>query len=97
MENWKNIEARKVPVKVPHYQVDFPGGPTHSAKKKIDYEYYICDYCGEHINLEKDREKKTGGIVEIKVNVFKTLNLALHNRCLKKCIQEINKTYNLNM
>lgn len=100
MKNWKdikNIETMKMPAKITHYKIDFPGGPTHKSKKKIDYEYYLCNFCGKEIKIEKEIDKRTGGIVKVPINDYKTLSLALHNKCLKPCLKEINETYNLNL
>ena len=63
-------------------------------RKTKKYDYYICDYCGEEIVIEKDKTKMTGGIVQIpktlsKVN--KTINLALCNKCVKPVINQLEK------
>lgn len=97
MKNWNNLEARKAPIKIPHYKIELEGGTTYKSKKKIDYEYYVCDYCGEHIKIEKDIEKRIGGIVRIPITSHKNLVLALHNRCLKSTLAEINKIYGINV
>lgn len=97
MKNWKSLEARKAPVKNPYYKVEFEGGTTYKSKKKIDYEYYVCDFCGEHIKIEKDIEKRTGGTVRIPINPYKTLLLALHTECLKPTLKEINQIYGINV
>lgn len=97
MKNWKNLEVRRSPVKNPYYRIEIEGGPTHNSKKKMEYEYYICDFCGEKIKIEKDIEKRTGGIVRIPITSHKNLVLALHNRCLKPTLKEINQTYGINV
>lgn len=97
MKNWKILEARKAPVKNPYYKVEFEGGPTHRSKKKLEYEYYICDYCGEPIKLEDKVDKRKGGTVRIPINPYKTLLLALHTECLKPTLKEINQIYGINV
>lgn len=97
MKNWNYLEARKAPVKNPHYKVEIEGGPTHSSKKKLEYEYYICDYCGEPIKIETKVDKRKGGTVRIPIISHKTLLLALHNKCLKPTLKEINEIYGINV
>lgn len=65
-----------------HIKYSKSGSNVVSTKKK-EYEYYICDYCGEEIRIEESKINRTGGILK-----FKDMKLALHNRCLKSVLKE---------
>ena len=60
-------------------------------KQEKDYEYYKCDYCGEEIKIEKDWEKRTGGIVTLPISLTNRgkIEVAIHNQCLKKFLKEL--------
>lgn len=53
---------------------------VHQDKEKL-YTYYICDFCGKEIVIEKGE----GGKVE-----FRKMILALHNKCLNPMLKEFN-------
>ncbi len=59
-------------------------------KKEKEYDFYKCDFCGEEIKILKDRQKMTGGTHKFTHLVTKCgdIELALHNRCLKKALEE---------
>lgn len=63
---------------------------TTKTKKIKEYDYYICDFCGQEIVIEDKWEKSTGGICEIPKTITKgkVLYLALHNKCINQAIQE---------
>lgn len=69
-----------------------PAG-SHLVKYKdeIDYKYYICDYCGEEIRIEKKWEQKEGGILELPHSLTNRgkVKVVVHNRCLKRLIKEL--------
>lgn len=58
--------------------------------KKTEYQYLICDYCGDKIKLTMPKHERTGGIVELSYIITKSANiqLALCNKCVKKTIEE---------
>ena len=61
------------------------------------YEYYICDYCGDKIILNKQKEdERKGGILNAPIKDFRDLKLALCSKCLKQALKEINEFYNTN-
>lgn len=66
---------------------------THLVKYKpeVDYEYYICDYCGQEIKIEGKWENKSGGIVDLPSSITNRgkIKIAVHNKCLKKLLEEI--------
>ena len=64
-------------------------------KKEKDYEYYTCDYCDEEIKIEKDVNKRTGGICIIPYTVTKriAIELALHDKCLNPVLREFEEVF----
>lgn len=62
------------------------------TKKKIIYEYYICDYCSSIIEIKdkKHKHEQQGGIVNIPSSVTGKgeLRLVLCNKCLNKVLNE---------
>lgn len=68
---------------------------THLVKYKpeLDYEYYVCDYCGQEIKIEKKWEKKTGEILEIPNSITNRgkVKIAIHNKCLNPLLREVEK------
>lgn len=66
---------------------------THLVKYKpeLDYEYYICDYCGQEIRVENKWENKTGGITELQNSITNRgkVKIAVHNKCLNPLLKKI--------
>ena len=60
-------------------------------KQEKDYEYYKCDYCGKEIKIEKDWEKRTGGILTLPTSLTNRgkIKVAMHNQCLKNFLKEL--------
>lgn len=71
-------------------QIIEKGNACVNAKKKKEYDYYRCDYCGDEIKIKKDRQKMTGGIATIPHTVTRRsdLTLALCNKCLNPVLKE---------
>lgn len=92
--NFKVLEYRVEPVKLTNYKIEEIGNSTVKTKKKKDYDYYICDNCREKIIISKKIEDRNGGIMKVPINSYKSLNLAICNRCLRPVLKEINKFYN---
>lgn len=63
------------------------------AQYEIDYKYYICDYCGEEIKLNSNKDERTGGLVYFPKSLTRrsTIQLVLHNKCLKLAIAEVER------
>ena len=97
MKNWSALEARIEPIENPYYIVEEEGNSVVKSIKKLSYKYFLCDYCGSRIIIEKDRDKRTGGLVEFTVADHKTLKLALCNCCLNAARKDINEYYNINI
>lgn len=95
MKNIKNFEARVDVPKLIRWKYDELGTNVTKSKKTKLYEYYLCDYCGEQIKIEKDYRKRTGGTVEIPINSFKKLKLALCTKCLKPVLEMVRKEYDI--
>lgn len=67
------------------------GNNTVKAKIIEEYKYYICDYCGKEIRLDKKQEEREGGLCHLPTSLTRTayqVSLALHNKCLKSVIKE---------
>ena len=95
MKNIKNFEARvDVPVLTKWKYREIGNSTTKSVKEK-EYDYYLCDYCGDEIRVEKDYRKRLGGIVEIPVNNYRKLKLALCTKCLKPVLKIVRKEYDI--
>lgn len=62
-------------------------------KNEVEYEYYICDYCGAKIKILNKKYKMTGGIAILPYTLTKTkdLKLALCNKCVRPAIKEFEK------
>ncbi len=62
-------------------------------KAEKDYKYYKCDYCGEEIKIMDNRQEMTGGIDVLPSTLTKTkeIKVALHNKCLKLLLKELEK------
>lgn len=43
--DFRALECRVEPIKQTHYIIEQEGSNTVKAKKKKDYDYYICDNC----------------------------------------------------
>ncbi|MBQ7411270.1 MAG: hypothetical protein IJW20_07815 [Clostridia bacterium] len=101
VKNWKDIEARREPNKKVKYDVKFQGNQTTNTKKEVLYEYYVCDNCDAEIkiidNKKKNTEERTGGLVNIRLNYYKTLKLALCNKCLNPVKEQLNEYYEINV
>jgi len=82
---------REKPAKQTKYKKDRTAS-TYLTKTKIkqDYKYYICDFCGEEIKIEKDIDRRTGGTCFIPKSLTgrEEIELALHNRCLNSVLKE---------
>lgn len=94
-EKLNTLRARVNPILRTKYK-DNNEVASHLSKPKIvpqkDYEYYICDCCGEEINMSKKKDERDGGKVGLPGSLTKTnsiIILALHDRCLNKVLNEL--------
>lgn len=94
--DFRALECRVLPVKQTHYIIEQQGSNIVKTKKKKDYDYYICDNCKEKIILSKKIDERTGGIMKVPINSYKSLNLALCNKCVKPALKAINEAYRTN-
>ena len=92
VNEWK---TRKKPEILKKYKKnDEIGKHLTKSKKELDYQYYKCDYCGNEIIIEKDINKRNGGLAEIPQTLTmesSVLEVALHDRCLNPLISELEK------
>lgn len=97
MKNIKLLECRTVPVKLTQYKIEIQGSSTTKSKKTKEYDYYLCDNCGERIIISKKWEQRTGGVIEVRTGYKNRLKLAVCNKCLNDVRKAINEAYNLNI
>ena len=68
---------------------------SHLVKEKsvLDYEYYICDYCGKEIKIVKKWEEQTGNIIDLPSTITHRgkIQIAIHNKCLKELLHDLEK------
>ena len=92
IEKVKLLEEREEISKYIKYK-EKPKEARHLIKYKQekDYEYYKCDYCGEEIKIEKDWEKRTGGIITLPSSLTDRgeIKIVIHNKCLKNLLKEL--------
>ena len=64
-----------------------------NTKKQVLYEYYVCDYCKNEIQIKKKHYEQTGGVVVIPATVTKKkeIKLTLCNCCLNKVLAEFDE------
>jgi len=93
----RQLQVREMPEKHVKYKEpkDKRGIHLTGKEKKKDYEYYICDYCGEEIRLEKQWDNKSGGIIQVPTSItgIGSVTLALHNKCLQPVLDDFNSKY----
>lgn len=86
MEDREKIEVNK------KMKIKNNGTKNHLSKVEyeLDYKYYVCDYCGEEIRITCKKDERTGGLVYFPKSLTKrsTIQLALHNKCLRAAISE---------
>ena len=65
-------------------------------KKEKDYEYYLCDYCFKEIKIASKWEERTGGVIELPLELSKRgkVKVAMHNKCLKQFLKEMEMEIN---
>lgn len=59
----KIILQRKVPIYTKLKPKPTEGRHLIKYKDEKDYDYYICDYCGDEIKILKKRIEMAGGVV----------------------------------
>lgn len=88
-ENYEYYRTRDC---IERYQKLKSGSGSHltNMKKEVEFEYYVCDYCKQKIQLKRKLYEQTGGIVVIPATVTKrkAIKLALCNSCLNKVLAE---------
>lgn len=91
----KNLEKLYYREKVPIYTKLKPK-PTEGRhlikyKDEKDYDYYICDYCGDEIKILKKRIEMAGGVVVLPNSLTKRgeIKIVLHNKCINPVLKEL--------
>lgn len=69
------------------------GSSVVNTKKKKEYDFYKCDYCGAEIEIKEKRHEMEGGIAIIPRTITGRgeLKLALCSKCLKPALKELEK------
>lgn len=93
MININDLKYRKEPPKYTETMKKDEYCNVANTKKIKKYEYYVCDYCKDHIRLDKKKYERSGGIAIIPHSLSKCgeLKLALCNKCVKDAVQEIER------
>ena len=94
MMNFENLCYReKVPLYTKLKLKPTEGRHLIRYKDEKDYDYYICDYCGDEIKILKKKIEMTGGIAIIPHTITRRgeLKLALCSKCLKPALKELEK------
>ena len=100
MKNDKKFELKKIygRAKFPIYTEYKVQGSSNviNFKRKKEYDYYICDFCGDKIEIKKKPEEMTGGIDVLPYSLtgMHNLKIALCNKCVKPLIIELEKNKN---
>ena len=91
MLNIKELKYRKEPVKHTEILIKNKGNNVVNSEKTKLYNYYICDYCGDKIRLDKKQHERSGGTATFPHTLTKCgeLKLALCNKCIKKAVKEL--------
>lgn len=91
----KNLEKLYYREKVPIYTKLKPK-PTEGRylikyKDEKDYDYYICDYCGDEIKILKKRIEMAGGVVVLPHSLTKRgeVKVVLCNKCINPVLKEL--------
>lgn len=65
-------------------------------KKEKEYDYYLCDYCLKEIKITDKWEERTGGVIELPLELSKRgkVKVAMHNKCLKQFLKEMEMEIN---
>ena len=94
IKNWSNLEFRKKLTIIEEYKTIEEGSNLCNAIKKKIYEYTLCDWCLGKIIIENFRKnKKNGGEIKYRTPSGVKFPLALHNKCLKEALKDIDKFY----
>lgn len=89
-QNIQIYESRERPEKFTKYKSE----KNHLSREKQvkEYQYYVCDYCGDIIKILENGKNvdgnniATGGIVKMPITLTRTnkaITLALCNKCVK--------------
>lgn len=64
-----------------------------NCKRKKEYDYFICDFCGNEIEIKKKQEEMVGGIDVLPYSLtgMHNLKIALCNKCVKPLLKELEK------
>lgn len=94
-QNVQIYENREKPEKFTKYKSE----KNHLSKEKQvkEYQYYVCDYCGDTIKILENGKNvdgnniAAGGIARMPITLTRTnkvIMLALCNKCVKPVIQQ---------
>lgn len=83
-EKLAEIYKRGKPIKYQSYA-------TNDRGRKIkEYDYLICDRCGDKIPLIKPKQLRKGGTVTLSyvITKYRTIELALCSKCINPTLKE---------
>ena len=96
-ENLENLYYReKVPIYTKLKPKPTEGRHLIKYKDEKDYDYYICDYCGDEIKILKKRIEMAGGVVVLPKSIKKRgeVKVVLCNKCINPVLKEFEKKQN---
>lgn len=92
--NFKLLEKRESPVKQRKYKIVEQGSNVTKAKRELDYEYFLCDCCGNEFKTGNLKwEEREGGILRYPILPNRCIKLAICNGCLRRTIEELELFY----
>lgn len=97
MKNLENLYYReKVPIYTKLKPKPTEGRHIIKYKDEKDYDYYICDYCGDEIKILKKRIEMAGGVVVLPHSLTKRgeVKVVLCNKCINPVLKEFEKKQN---
>lgn len=94
MIDFSYVYKRGKPTKFTKFkEIDDKGKHLVKIKRQKDYDYYVCDYCGQEIRIKSDKTEMIGGTHEFSTLVTGIGNgilyLALCNKCLNPTLKAI--------
>ena len=94
MMNFENLCYReKVPLYTKLKLKPTEGRHLIRYKDEKDYDYYICDNCGDEIKILKKKIEMTGGIVVLPHSLTKRVEvkIVLCNKFINPVLKELEK------
>ena len=93
MKNWSICEDRELK-QYSETKTIQEGSSTTKKKEELLYKYYMCDVCYLPVIVKKyDGYAINGGIINYRKPSGNKFQVVLHNKCLKKALEDLQKYY----